>query len=102
MASAQRRVAWGGEADFCAAAGLDLVDEQLRKLARFHFDLRHRDAVEGGEPCFKRREGEDGGRAGEEAQDAVDGPVIVVKGEGLGVAHPALQWVLELVLEPLC
>ena len=29
------------------------------------------------------------------------GPIIVVEGERLGMAHPALQRVAELVLQPL-
>ena len=51
-AATDRAVRRGG---LRAAARLDLVDEQLRQLARLGFDVAHRDAVEGAEPRIERR-----------------------------------------------
>ena len=57
--------------------------------------------VERVEPGLERGQREDRRRAGEEAVDALGRPVIVDEGERLGMAHPALERVAKLILQPL-
>ena len=93
MAATLRRITRRGEADLSPAARFDLFNEQLRQRARLGGNIGQGDAFERRKPCVERGESEDRRRAGQELQDPLGRPVIVNKGERVGMAHPALQWV---------